>query len=73
MSGLHLRSASINVPCPVCGSTIYTTYGHVIDDATVLCPRGHSVQFVDSGDSVRRLDRSLSDLSRQVRRLGRRR
>ena len=73
MSGLRLRSAGLTIPCPLCGGAIRTTYGHVIDEATVVCPRGHSVHLVDNGDSVRRLDRSLTDLNRQLRRLGRRR
>ncbi len=73
MSGIRLRSAALTVPCPVCGSTFRVTYGQVIDEATVLCPTGHRVHLVDQGDGVRQLDRSLTDLSRQLRRLGRRR
>lgn len=73
MSGLRLRSASLTVPCPVCGSAISTTYGQVINEATVLCPQEHSVKLVDNGDGVRKLDRSIDQLNRSLRRLGRRR
>lgn len=73
MRGPRLRSSALDVPCPACGSAIRTTYGQVIDEATVVCPLGHSVRLVDNGDSVRRLDRSLTDLNRQLRRIGRRR
>ena len=73
MSGFHLRTTAITVPCPRCGSAIRTSYGRVIVEATVSCPRGHTVRLVDNNDSARRLDRSLTDPNRQLRRLGRRR
>lgn len=73
MSNLRLRSAALTVPCPVCGSAIRTTYGEVIDEMTVACPRGRSVTLVDQNDSVRQLDRSFAQLNQSLRRLGRRR
>ena len=73
MSPLQLRSAPLTLPCPVCGTAMHVTYGQVIDEATVLCPHGHSVHLVDKGDGVRQLDRSFTQLNRQLRRMGRRR
>lgn len=72
MSGARLRSASLAIPCPACGNRIRTTCGALMDEVTVVCPRGHRVRLVDNGDGVRRLDRTLNDLNRQLRRLSRR-
>jgi len=73
MSGLRLRPVGLTVPCPVCGSAIHTTYGQVIKEVTVLCPKGHSVKLVDQHDGMRKLDRSFDEFNRSLRRLGRRR
>ena len=73
MSPLRLRSATLAIPCPICGSTMRPTYGQVIDEATIFCPQGHRVHLVGKDDGIRQLDRSLTHLDRQLRRLGRRR
>lgn len=73
MSHLRLRSATITVTCPVCGNAMHATYGQVIDEVAILCPQGHRVQLVDKDDGVRHVERSLTQLDRQLRRLGRRR
>jgi hypothetical protein len=69
----QFRSMAYRPACPVCGSTINTTLSAVIDERAVSCPKGHSIQLVDQGDGSRKLDRSLDDLDRQLRKLGRRR
>ncbi len=73
MNGLRLRSASLAVPCPRCGSTIHTTYGQVIDEVKVVCPCGHSVKLRDQNDGLRQLDRSFNQINRSLKRIGRRR
>ncbi len=63
----------LNLACPICGSPIHPTLEDVRLERTISCPRGHAVQLVDKDDGVAKLDRSMRDLQRSLRRLSRRR
>jgi hypothetical protein len=61
-----------------CGGRYHFTIDDVAAQRTVRCSRGHSVKLVDEGggarkvrDAERKLDKSLRDLQRTARRLGR--
>ena len=66
---------SVQFECPKCNYVIEVLLRQVMAEETVLCPGCYvEIQLQDEGGSVRRsgpdIDSALSDLKRQLRRLG---
>ena len=61
----------LDITCPDCGSPLRATLDDVARERTVRCGRGHSINLRDEGGGARSATKSLSDLERTLKRLGR--
>ena len=73
---MDISFQAVEIECPQCNYVIEVLLKQVMAEETVLCPGCHAeIQLVDEGGSARQaeadLDAALSDLERQLRRLGR--
>lgn len=73
---MDISFQAVEIECPQCNHVIEVLLKQVMAEETVLCPGCYSeIQLVDEGGSLKQaqadLDAALSDLERQLRRLGR--
>lgn len=61
----------IETDCPECGSKIRFTLADVAAQRTVRCGGGHAVKLNDEGGGARKADKSLKDLEKTLKGLGR--
>jgi len=76
MSKVDISFQAVEIECPQCNHVIEVLLKQVMAEETVLCPGCYAeIQLVDEGGSLKQaqadLDAALSDLERQLRRLGR--
>jgi hypothetical protein len=72
MSGF-LDKTSLEIDCPSCGRKVKTTVGDARRSPTLRCPSGHEVE-VDASQfdrELKKVDRSLADFEKSLKRLGR--
>lgn len=62
---------NLDLDCPECGTAVNATLQDVASGRTVRCRRGHSIKLEDQGGGARKAQKSLNDLDRAIRRLGR--
>jgi DNA-directed RNA polymerase subunit RPC12/RpoP len=60
----------LDIDCPECGSEVLATLDDVAQQRVVRCARGHRIVLIDDGGGARKVNRSLNDLERTLRRLG---
>jgi predicted Zn finger-like uncharacterized protein len=61
----------IEAECPECGSKIRFTLADLAAERSVRCGKGHSVKLKDEGGGARKVDKSLKDLDKAIKKLGR--
>lgn len=61
----------LEINCPECGNKVSVTLQDVAKGRGVRCRAGHSFKVVDQGGGARKAQKSLDDLDRALRRLGR--
>jgi hypothetical protein len=72
VSGL-LDQAPLELDCPSCRGKVKTTIGAARRSPKLRCPNGHEIQ-VDASQfdrEVKKVDRSLGDFEKSLKRLGR--
>ena len=68
-----LDNSPLESDCPSCGRTVRTTIGAVRRSPTLRCPSGHEIA-VDASQfdrELKKVDRSLADFEKSLKRLGR--
>ncbi|MBM9459143.1 hypothetical protein JK386_04455 [Nocardioides sp. zg-536] len=63
----------VDINCPECESALTVTMRDVANGRTVRCPRGHAITLVDEGRGARQAQRSMDDLDKALKNLGKRR
>jgi hypothetical protein len=72
VSGL-LDKTPLELACPSCGRKVRTTIGAARRSPKLCCPNGHEIE-VDASQfdrELKKVDRSLADLEKSLKRLGR--
>lgn len=58
------------IDCPNCGATVKVALQDVAKQRTVRCRRSHRITLKDDGGGARKAQRSLDDLDRALKGLG---
>lgn len=64
---------TIPIDCAECGAEVDVTPKQVADGATVTCPRGHSMKFVDKGGGAKSAQKSMDELDEALKNFGKER
>lgn len=56
-------------PCPDCGAKVRVKLEDLAKGKTVRCPRGHSIRLQDVGGGARKVQKSLDDLEKSLRKI----
>lgn len=68
----NLSNSTIEYPCPECGSRMRIRLSQSTSNASVSCPRGHRFKLEGGPEfrkEMRKIDQSMSDLNRALRKL----
>lgn len=60
-----------DVDCPVCDAPATVTVSDVAEQRKVSCRLGHAFELVDEGGGAAQVDKTMKDLDKALRDLGR--
>jgi DNA-directed RNA polymerase subunit RPC12/RpoP len=60
----------LELDCPQCGRRVKATTADLAKQRTVACPSGHRLNLKDEGGGARKVQRSLDDLDKAIKKLG---